>query len=173
MPPTARHRRPWSRWTWGVVASALLLAGCSASPPEIHAADLSAADAQVCRDFVAGLPDTLAGEESVEVTGDTEYGAAWGDPAIVLTCGVGQPTDFTDTSSCIEIDEAGWYVPDQVFADMFEGDETTDVPTTELNFRPRVHVLIPGEYRPDGFPNVAGELTKLIEAELEKTGSCL
>jgi hypothetical protein len=151
----------------------LLLAGCGDSPPEIHSPELSTADAQACRDFVAALPDTLAGEDSVEVTGDTEYGAAWGDPAIVLTCGVGKPADFTDSSSCIEIDDAGWYVPDQVFADMFDGDETTDVPTTELNHRPRIHVLIPGEYRPDGFPNVAGALTKLIDRDLEKVGSCL
>ena len=175
MPSPTRHRRPGPAITRGVAASTalLLLAGCGGSPPEINAPELSAKDAEICREFVAGLPDTLAGEKSVEVAGDTEYGAAWGDPAIVLTCGVGEPPDFTDTSTCIEIDESGWFVPDRVFADMFEGDETTDVPTTELNHRPRIHVVIPGEYRPDGFPNVAGALSKLIDRDLEKVGNCL
>lgn len=174
MPPTAVRRRPRSLWTRGVVASAafVLLAGCGDDAPEIHAPEMSDADAAACRDFVAGLPDTLAGEKAVDVTGDTEYGAAWGDPAIVLTCGVGTPSDFTDTSTCIQIDDAGWFVPDRVFSDMFDGDDKTDVPTTEMNYRPRIHVLIPGEYRPDGFPNVAGALTKLIAADFERVGTC-
>ena len=88
--------------TRGAVACAvvLLVAGCGDEPPEIDAPDLSAADASACRDLVAALPDELAGQERVDVTGDTEYGAAWGDPAIVLTCGVGRPDDFTDISTC-------------------------------------------------------------------------
>ena len=161
--------------TRGAVACSLVLltVGCSDSPPEIHAPELSAADAQACRDFVADLPDTLAGEESVEVTGDTEYGAAWGDPAIVLTCGVDQPSDFTDASTCIEVGEVGWYVPDDVFKAMFDGDETTDIPMTEMNYRPRIHVLIPGEYRPDGFTNVAGALAELIARDLRRVGECV
>jgi len=134
---------------------------------------MSDADAQACRDFVDLLPDTLAGQESVEVAGDTEYGAAWGDPAIVLTCGVEEPPEFEDTSTCIAVKKTGWFVPDEVFADMFEGDETTDVSMTEMNYRPRIHVDLPGEYRPDGFPNTTGALADLIEANLEKVGRCL
>ena len=156
-----------------VFAVLLAAAGCSSDPPEIHAAELSAADAQTCRDFVAGLPDTLAGQESVEVTGDTEYGAAWGDPAIVLTCGVGEPSDFTDVSTCIEVDDVGWFVPDSVFQAMFDNDETVDVPMTEMNHRPRIHVQLPGEYRPDGFTNTAAELGKLIERDLSRVGDCI
>ena len=164
-----------SFWTRGVVAFAALalLAGCGDDPPEIHASDLSAEDAQACRDFVAGLPDTLAGQDAVEVAGDTEYGAAWGDPAIVLTCGVEEPPAFTDTSTCIAVKRTGWFVPDDVFQDMFEGDETTDVPMTEMNYRPRIHVDLPGEYRPDGFPNTAGQLAELIERDFERVGECL
>jgi hypothetical protein len=164
-----------SSWTRGVVAFAALalLAGCGDDPPEIHASEMSAEDAQACRDFVAALPDTLAGQEAVEVTGDTEYGAAWGDPAIVLTCGVDVPPDFEDTSTCIAVKRTGWFVPDDVFKDMFEGDETTDVPMTEMNYRPRIHVDLPGEYRPDGFPNTAGGLADLIESDLERVGECI
>lgn len=134
---------------------------------------MSEEDAAACRDFVAALPDTLAGQESVEVDGDTEYGAAWGDPAIVLTCGVEEPREFSDTSTCIAVKKTGWFVPDDVFEDMFEGDDTTDVPMTEMNYRRRIHVELPGEYRPDGFPNTAGALADLIEADLEKVGTCL
>src|SRR3546814_13080570 len=62
-------------------------------------------------DLVAGLPTTLAGLESRELSGDTEYGAAWGDPAIVLTCGVGVPDGFDEFSACTEVSGVGWFVP--------------------------------------------------------------
>ncbi len=91
----------------------------------------------------------------------------------MLTCGVDQPPDFTDTSTCIEVDETGWYVPDPVFEAMFDGDETVDVPMTEMNYRPRIHVDLPGEYRPDGFPNTAAALGELIERELSRVGECI
>ena len=71
------------------------------------------------------------------------------------------------------VETLGHATPDEVFADMFDGDETTDVPMTEMNYRPRIHVDLPGEYRPDGFPNTAGALADLIEADLEKVGTCL
>jgi hypothetical protein len=144
------------------------LTGCSGDPVEIGAPELDAPAAQACRDLVDDLPDTLAGKGRRDVTGDTEYGAAWGDPAIVMTCGVGEPDGFTDTATCVQVDSTGWFVPDEVL----EGDESMDVTTTELNYRPRVELVVPGEYRPEGFTNSIGALAKLIERDLVKTGRC-
>jgi hypothetical protein len=160
-----------SRRTRGVVACAVLLlaAGCSDGPPEIDAPDLTAADAAACRDLVDALPDTLAGHDRVEAAGDTEYGAAWGDPAIVLTCGVGVPSDFTDTSTCVKINRTGWYVPDDV---LLSDDQSLDVTTTEMLYRPRVRLFIPGDYRPDGFTNGTAEIGAVIERTLRRTGRC-
>jgi hypothetical protein len=152
----------------------LLVAGCGGGGPvRIDAPQLSAADARACRELVADLPDTMAGHERREVTGDTEYGAAWGDPAIVLTCGVGVPSDFTDASTCVQVGRAGWFVPDSVIGKAVDEDDTSvDVPTTEMNYRPRVHVLVPGEYRPEGFTNTVGALTKIVERDLRRVGRC-
>jgi len=161
--------------TRGVVACAavLLLSGCGSAPIEVDAPDLSAAEARACRDLVADLPDTMAGLERRDVTGDTAYAAAWGDPAIVLVCGVRDPADRTDTSTCVEVGKTGWYVPDDVLAATVDGDETADVPTTELNYRPRVALYIPGGYRPEGFSDSIATVGPLIERHLRKTGSCL
>ncbi|HEU5035768.1 MAG TPA: DUF3515 domain-containing protein [Nocardioides sp.] len=158
--------------TRGAVACTLVLlaTGCSSEPPEIDAPHLSAADAAACRALVDALPRTLAGHDRVEATGDTAYGAAWGDPAIVLTCGVGRPSDFTDTSTCVQINRTGWYVPDRI---LLSDDESLDVTTTEMNYRPRVRLVVPGEYRPDGFTNGAGEVGAVIEKQLRRTGHCL
>jgi hypothetical protein len=164
--------------TWGVVACAVALVLVATylvlreGPVTIDAPDLSAADAAACRDFVAQLPDEMAGQDRREVTGDTEYGAAWGDPAIVVTCGVGVPAGFADDSTCVSVNKTGWFVPDEVFDDMFSGDETTDVRSTELNYRPRIEMFLPGRYRPDGFPNTTATLAPLIEKDLRKVGSC-
>ena len=160
-----------SSWTRGAVASGvlLLLTGCSQGPVEIDAPSLSPADAAACRKLVRDLPERLAGHDRVETTGDTRYGAAWGDPAIVLTCGVGRPAGFTATSSCITMNRTGWFVPDRV---LLSKDETLDVTTTELNYRPRVRLFVPGEYRPDGFTNGIGEVGGIIERDLRRTGRC-
>lgn len=166
-----------SSWTRGAVTSAvlpllpvlLLLSACSPGPVEIQAPRLSSADAAACRTLVRDLPDRLDGHDRVATSGDTQYGAAWGDPAIVLTCGVGRPAGFTATSSCITMNRTGWFVPDRV---LLSKDETLDVRTTELNYRPRVELFIPGGYRPDGFTNGIGEIGRIIEHDLRRTGHC-
>ena len=160
-----------SLWTWGAVACAslLLLAGCSGSGPEITAPPMSAPDAAACRKLVEDLPDRLAGHERAEATGDTRYGAAWGDPAIVLTCGVGRPAGFSETATCVTMNRTGWFVPDAV---LLSDDETLDVTTTELNYRPRVRLFVPGEYRPEGFTNGIGRIGGIIERDLQRTGRC-
>ena len=161
-----------SPWTRGVVASAcvLLLAACGGpGPVEIDAPSMSAADAAACRKLVDDLPARVAGQQARDVSGDTHLGAAWGDPAIVLTCGVPQPTDFTDTSTCIETAGVGWYVPDDV---LLSDDQSRDVTMTAVGYRPRVRVVLPGEYRPDGFPNTAAALGAIVDRDLKLVKRC-
>ena len=113
-----------------------LLTACG--PPKIDAGDLSDADAQACRDLVADLPDTVLGESSVEVEGDTDYGAAWGDPAIVLTCGV-EALDITKAPQCTVVKGVGWVVPEEGDKTVFDADGN----------RPRVRVVVPDDYAPE------------------------
>jgi Protein of unknown function (DUF3515) len=148
----------------------LLLAACSGSGPvEIDAPSMSAADAAACRKLVDDLPDRVAGEKARDLSGDTQLGAAWGDPAIVLTCGVPQPSDFTDTSTCIETAGVGWYVPDDV---LLSGDQSRDVTMTAVGYRPRVQVFLPGEYRPDGFPNAGAAIGAVVDRDLKLVQPC-
>ncbi|GAA4690647.1 hypothetical protein GCM10023349_01480 [Nocardioides conyzicola] len=152
----------------------MLLAGCSTGQSvELAGPPPSAEDAQACRDLVADLPDTLAGLQRREVTGDTAYAAAWGDPAIVLVCGAADPAGRTDASTCVQVGRTGWYVPDSVLATTVDGDQTADVPTTELNFSPRVALLIPGRYRPEGFSDSIATIGPLVQRHFTKVGRCL
>jgi len=161
-----------SRWTRGAVASVclLLLASCGGSGAvEIDAPSMSTADRAACRKLVADLPATVAGQHAREVSGDTGLGAAWGDPAIVLTCGVPLPSDFSDTSTCIQTAGVGWYVPDDV---LLSDDQTRDVTMTAVGYRPRVRVFLPGGYRPDGFPNTAATLGAVVDRDLKLVKPC-
>ena len=158
--------------TRGVVASAcgLLLAACGGSGPvEIDAPSMSGADAAACRKLVDDLPTRVAGQKARAVSGDTQLGAAWGDPAIVLTCGVPQPSDFTKTASCIETAGVGWYVPDDV---LLSDDESRDVTMTAVGYRPRVQVFLPGQYRPDGFPNAGAAIGAVVDRDLKLVRRC-
>lgn len=159
-------------------APVLLLAGCAAEPLAVEAPSPEPAEVAACEDLLAVLPDELAGQERREVTGGDGLVAAWGDPAIVLTCGVGAPAEFTRSSTCVEAippdgrsrdDGTGWFVPDSVLLDP---DQQTDVTMTAVEFRPRVEVFLPGDYRPDGFLGVLGTIGRLVAAELPLEQRC-
>lgn len=162
--------RPVTGWSRGVVVLGLfVLTGCASGAVAINAPSLSDGDAAACRDLVAALPSEVNGEKSRELSGDTDLGAAWGDPGIVLTCGVPPPAEFTDTSTCIEANGVGWFVPDSV---LLSDDETLDVTMTAVGYRPRVQVVLPGDYRPDGFLAVAATVGGVIDQTLPLREPC-
>ncbi|WP_216658892.1 DUF3515 domain-containing protein [Nocardioides sp. zg-1230] len=156
----------------GVVASgaalaALALAGCS-STPTIDSGDLSGSDLAACESLVADLPDTLAGQERREVEPADALGAAWGDPAYVLTCGVPEPDDYEPTAECNVIDGVGWYVPDDQLSDL-----SVDATPIALSLRPYVEVSVPADYRTEGIDRALAELAPALEEHLGKGLSCL
>ena len=63
-----------------------------------------------CPALMANLPLELAGEPSRRVRSDTPYVYAWGDPAVVLTCGVERPAGWTVGASAIQINGVQWHV---------------------------------------------------------------
>lgn len=73
-------------------------------PPVTPEADAS------CPAFMTELPLELAGEPSRRVQSDTPYAYAWGDPPIVLVCGVDRPAGWVVGVSAIQINGVQWYV---------------------------------------------------------------
>ncbi|RZU32763.1 DUF3515 domain-containing protein [Blastococcus saxobsidens] len=63
-----------------------------------------------CPAVMGTLPLELAGEPSRRVQSDTPYVYAWGDPAVVLTCGVDRPEGWVVTASAIQINGVQWHV---------------------------------------------------------------
>lgn len=63
-----------------------------------------------CPALMKTLPLELAGKESRRVKSDTPYAYAWGDPAIVLICGVDRPAGYVAGVSAIQINGVQFYV---------------------------------------------------------------
>jgi hypothetical protein len=73
-------------------------------PPVTPEADAS------CPALMGALPLELTGEPSRRVQFDTPYAYAWGEPAIVLICGVERPAGWVVGVSAIQINGVSWYV---------------------------------------------------------------
>ena len=73
-------------------------------PPVTPEADAS------CPALMSTLPLELSGQESRRVKSDSPYAYAWGDPAIVLVCGVDRPAGYVTGVSAIQINGVQWYV---------------------------------------------------------------
>ena len=164
--------RTGSRAVAAIVAmAAMVLSGCSGAV-DVDVPDLDAEQRAACDRLVDALPDRLedlgdAGLERGEVDPGDAPAAAYGDPAVVVTCGVARPDAYDRFATCQEIDGVGWFVPeDQV------GDEPTDVTLTAVGYRPRVEVAVPAEYWPMGSPSVTAALAAPVRDSVELANRC-
>ena len=156
-------RRPSSLVAAGAVVLLLAATGCGADGPRVRSHDVRDADRSACAALIAALPPTVSGRSRVEV--DDPYAAAWGDPAIVLRCGVGKPEGFDKFSACQRTDGVDWFVPDAVMSD-----QRADVLMTTIGRTPAVDVLVPARYRPTAGPMV--DLAAAIKATTRATAPC-
>ncbi len=147
----------------------LLLAGCADEPVTLTSPDaVSAADLATCEAFLDDLPSSLAGHERRKVNPAAALGRAWGDPAIIVRCGVGVPPEFDQLAACEVADGVGWFVPDDQF-----DDQDADAVLTAVGYRPRVSVTVPAKYRPEGPAAAIAQLAQAVKDHLEKVDDCV
>jgi hypothetical protein len=120
------------------VALSLVLTGCG-GPVPVTAPQLDPAAAGTCAALLAALPDTLDGQPSRKVSPADAAAAAWGDPPIVVRCGVPTPAGMTPDAQLFEVDGLAWY-PEQL-ADGYR--------FTSYDRVPHVEVVVPGAYAPE------------------------
>jgi len=131
------------------------LAGC-ARPVGTEPAP--SASEPVCADLLLALPDDLGGQERRSTT--SQASRAWGDPAIVLRCGVDPPPP-TD-QQCLAVSASDGTEVDWVIVE--DEDQTT---LTTYGKIPAVEVTIPAAYAGDA--TVLAELTIAV-ADLPQDG---
>jgi hypothetical protein len=74
------------------------------TPEVTPAADLA------CPVLMGQLPLELAGETSRRVESDSPFAYAWGDPPVVLICGVDPPAGYVTGAPTIVISGVEWFV---------------------------------------------------------------
>ena len=140
---------------------AVLLTGCGADSIEIATTKVDATERSTCQRLVRELPATLESLVTRAVVPRTALGHAWGDPAVILTCGVSMPADFQPGASCEEVNGVGWYVPTEQFGDLSE-----DLTIYTIGRDPVVEGDIPAEHRRDGA--FAGDALSTIAGLVKK-----
>ena len=123
-PPTpqpARSRPPWQVLAaLGLVLVALVVAVVLArnklSEPAIANPPLPVSDGvgqpgantPACTSLMSALPDTVAGTSRRTLEGAVNAVAAWGDPAVILRCGIDSPQELTCSAALVQVNGVSW-----------------------------------------------------------------
>ena len=127
----------------GAVVLALVCSLASAcGTVHVRATDVSGPGRSACLTLVHDLPHRVSDLKRRDTTG-SDLGAAWGDPPVVLRCGVGTPEGYQPSSPCQRVNGVDWFVPEKALTDQGE-----DVVLTTIGRTPRVEVVVPAEHRP-------------------------
>lgn len=113
-----------------------MLVGLSACSSSLNVEPPEGAENQFCAELGATVPVSLGGALLRDTNPNSPGTKAWGDPAIVLRCGVAIPKSFSAASQLLAVNGVDWY-PEQLQA----GVRFTSMETTEL-----VEVSIPSTY---------------------------
>jgi hypothetical protein len=147
----------------GVVALlALTATGCRSV--EVPDTSVPADQRKACSALVQDLPDHVSDQPERETSGNP-LGAAWGDPPIVLRCGVGEPADYDPLVGCQTVSGMDWYVPEKGM-----NDQAHDVVMTTYGRSPAIEVVLPARYRPPVAAMV--DLAGAIEKHTRVVKSC-
>jgi hypothetical protein len=94
-----------------LAAAGLIVAGCQAGTVKVDAYPTTKDSALDCGGMLRDLPQTVADQPQRMVSG--KLAGAWGEPPIILRCGVEKPAALKPTSTCHEIDGVGWLAETQ------------------------------------------------------------
>ncbi|MGK5738829.1 DUF3515 family protein [Micromonospora sp. URMC 103] len=107
----------------------------STAPVEMAAPALAARPATLCRALLSQMPDDLRDLRQRPVTAGHEQNAAYGDPAITVTCGGAEPA-IPATSDVWAVNKVCWYAEEQADATVL----------TTLDRETAVSVRVPRAY---------------------------
>lgn len=131
----------------------------------VDAPEPEARAAAACSRLLEALPTRVAEQQRRQVDPEDAYAAAWGDPPIVLRCGVGRPAGFDRLSVCQVANGVGWFIPEQQITN-----EPTEIVMTTVDRHPRVEVRLPEEYHPPAAAMV--HLAPALKQTTEQTEPC-
>jgi len=115
---------------------------------------------------MAALPGRVDGQTRVDRTPESLLTAAWGDPAIVVRCGVATPEALQPTSQLVTVDGIDWLPENLASGYRF----------TTVGRLANVEVTVPDHYAPEAdalvdlAATIHGNDARVIDAHGNHTG---
>jgi len=156
MPP--RGRRRWVGAAVLAVAGAVLASCQGRGTVHVDAYPTTRSSELDCAVLLGDLPPRIAGQSRRLVAG--KIAGAWGEPPIVLRCGVEKPASLTPTSQCHEVNGVGWLAERQSDGYLF----------TTIGRKHYVSLEVPGDYQPEADALV--DVADVIARHLPETRPC-
>ena len=122
--------------------------------------------ARTCAALVDALPSSVDGAQRRDVEPAGVAAAAWGDPAIVLRCGVRRPDGLDEFATCQEANGVGWYVPEEQITG-----SPLPLTITTVDREVYVEVSLPEESWPPA--NAMVDLAAAIKQTVPQTSPCV
>jgi hypothetical protein len=114
--------------------------GAVAVPVPVSAADVGA----ICRLIEPTLPKKIDGMDRRKTTPRTDRTAAWGDPPVIMRCGVERPKALTRTSQLNTVNGVDWLVEERDGGHVF----------TSINRAAYIEITVPAGHDPQVGPLV-------------------
>jgi hypothetical protein len=118
----------------------LTATGCGFGAVEVDAHVPEPGTDEVCADLVAALPEVVDDAVRRGVSPPSPGVAVWGQPPIILRCGVPEPTGVDPSLAVLDVAGVGWLAVD--------GEGGTFFYTADRGVV--VEVSIPTDYAPEG-----------------------
>jgi uncharacterized protein DUF3515 len=141
--------------TPGTADRAAALAPVDVSPPPP-----SAVASRDCPAVISHLPQRLAGKPAREARSSSPYVASWGEPPLVLRCGVPRPAGFTGGSELTVVNGVQW-LPDP---------RPKETVWTAVDRGAYVELTIPGGFTGSAVVELSAALTQALPARKPDPG---
>jgi hypothetical protein len=128
-----------SHLTAAVLGGTIIVGGCGFGAVDVEPYDVEPGTADACETLIDALPEVVSDAVRREVEPTSDYAAAWGDPPVVLRCGVPLPPEYERDVQLLDVEGVGWFPVD--------GQGGTFFTVTERE--PHVEVAVPDDYAPE------------------------
>jgi hypothetical protein len=136
----------------GAVGAFLLMSACGGGSIDVSPPSPEASAAAACEALADNLPDTVQDGERRPTSPESELTAAWGNPEIVLRCGVPSPAAYEPTAQLVEVDGVEWFPEELERGYRF----------TTFGRSAFVEVVVPDRYQPE--VNALVDLAPAVDA---------
>lgn len=139
--------------TVATIAAVGSTSACGFGAVDVEPHSLTPGSEQVCAQFAADLPDVVSDAVRRDVQDEPDGIAAWGEPPVVLRCGVGLPPEYEPDALLTEFNGVAWLPIDGAGGAFF----------ATVDRDPIVEVAVPDAYEP---AVVLGDITEAIAAHI-------